>query len=801
MQDVPLRSILVDSLDEKSPNFISSQNFLQDFMRSDPQHLTRRLILEVTQPEVPYNVVFLSLVLMDHCVNQSLIPITCTNRYVQSNFPTDLILRLFDVTFSYFLHQEDAVRNTAIHLFSVLSMTQLEHLAEHGIDRRLIEMLNNAQSYEALWSATQCIWSLMLHYKFSEEQNQIIIQNLFRILSLKNGNFKLIESCVRMLGNFIYLIERLLNDDQKFLDFINQIMKLMSHPELEEVVYQFMDETISQFPELLPHVCPDLLKNSIAALCKPATRNVLLAVCVMWESIIGKSNASLQSLIDQIVQPLILPMVLTMQSVSINYVIDYQEWEPYTAAYSCLQCFVFNSPDVSIPMFLEYAQKAASSQNPFDREGALKCIKLSIQASSLNKKQEILQPTFELLTTELKDPDSRVRNASVSCLLELLKNVKSWQPLAKIIPELFDLIKDVEPTAKLSLKALKEIAKLPDFDCFRDLFTALIEIIPTLSPQLIQSAIECFILKPKSKIDTDTTFMAFEYLYKLIIITLNETRNSTILDALCYVISSIIMKCDRRIEPLAQDLCKMMYSSFNELSVSNALTVVANLSYPLPDFVTQQLFTFVPLILNSLKSYNDPTTMVPAIKVVPLLVDRIELGDFFEVLMNSMYVALSSGETALTKTEVLKAFFSILCTQPVKFRPFILRLQYSIYYIISNLEIAYQQYSDLTANIVEIICKIESKLFVILSRQDQKHIFDLCVLMLNTIAKMPPLLRLNNGDLFDIILIMYKVFGEETNKQIQQVPAIEQIIRSGLKLLNKSDTEIENYISWLISDK
>lgn len=803
MNQIPLRTILIESMNENSENFANFQNYLQEMVNNDYQNLVQQLLIEVKDANAPYNIIFLSLVLMDHCIQASRIPINTEVPYLQSKLPLELILQLFDVAFEYLLHPETAVRNEAVKLFSHLAVTQLFRLSELQIDFRIVGMLNDAKEYETLYATTQCIWSLMSQYNFNDQQKEIIVQNLFRILSIQDENITLLQSSIRMLGNFSYLVKQLFNDDAKFFAFVTNILDFSQHQELSEVVYQFMDDAISQNPEILPCFIDRLLLNSISDLTTPSPRNVLIALIVMWDSIFRKDPP----IVNESVKALVEPLILTMQTVSFSEVLDYTEWEPYTAAFNCLQCFGYNLPDVVVPILLNYTKRASDSENSLDREGSLKCLHISFQVSPSEKIQAIIPSALQLLALRLSDAAPRVRSQAVLTLNTIIKRSNSCEFFQPFFPSLFKLTSDVEPTAKAAFKSIKLISQFNDFQNFPDFFQLLINLIPTLPPSLLQNGIECFTLTSNSQVTDETSLIAFRFLFELLGQMVTEITNNHqkgvintslyIFETLCITLSSVIVHCTNAISPYVQDLSKMMYVCFESFLDSNSLLVIAHISVPLPDFVQTQLPVFIPLVFRALQMHQEPTILIPAVKLVPLLIDKLDLSNFLEVLINTMFETLQKGETVSSKVETLKSFYQILCDHPLLLSPFIDKLHSSLLFIILNLNVAFQNYFEVTERIVKIVSKIQLQLLRILSNQDKKHIFKACVMLIVAVEKIPPLIKYCCNDLLELIRCLYLMMPREMNVAVVKVPSIMQIIRIGLKQIEKTDSEIDEWLSIL----
>lgn len=806
MDQIPLRTILTESINENSQNFNNYQIYIQEMVENNYENFIEQLIIELKDTEAPYNVLFLSIVLIDHCVRSSLIPADIENKSVQTKLPLKLIMDLFDIVFIYLLHPEVPVRNTSVRLFSTLAMTQITRLSEIGIDNRIIEMLSNAENYEALWSATQCIWSIIIfQYKFNEEQHEIIIQNLFRILSIQNKDITLLQSPIRMLGRFSYLINHFFHDDSKFLDFVMQILKFSEHSELSEAVYQFMDDTINQFPDILPFVVETLLANSLNDLTNSKSRDVLIALIVMWGSIF-----SIESTVNsEGFQPLIGPLISIMQTVSTREVIDYTEWEPYTAAFNCLQCFGYHYPEIVIPILLEYTTKSSESENSNDREGALKCLHIVFRISPMEKLTNVIPTALELLMEFLDDSEARVRYESVCTLTTIIKRLNDVQSLQLFIPQLLKLLSDTEPTVKVSFKAIKLISQFPDFEDFSELYQALTESLSSISSSLIQSAVECFTLTPNSKISADDALTSFHLLLNMITEIADEVSNGqqsssnenliNTIDTICLTLSTIAFHCDEQVSSSASDFLTLMLTLFNDFNVPYSLVAASSISIPLPNFVKDQLQVFVPHLIKALQMFNQPTILVPSVGIIPFLLKNVDLDTFFDPLIEALFDTLKRGESSNTKAATLESFFKILCIKPLLFAPFVQELHDSIDFIICNLDTVYQSYLEDSQIVVHEICKIQLKLLSILSEADVKFIFKLCIKLIIAVSKNQSILKLNSKDIYQLICGLFTAMKEETKLLIQKVPKMEIIVRDILKQIEKSDKEIDEWLSILVN--
>ncbi|KAK8878650.1 hypothetical protein M9Y10_005430 [Tritrichomonas musculus] len=842
-----LRELLIEAQDSDNPNFALAQRVLQEAKTQDPYGFASQLIKEVKDPDVPYNVLFLALVLITHCFSMSVIPISKEHRQLSSSFPSEMISQLIDITFELFLNKHDAIRNTAIHLFTLIAITQVQNIHTLGIDKRLIEMLTGAQSVETILSSTECIWNLMLHHNFSPEEQQIIIQTLFQILSLQNDDTQLIDRCIRLLGSFSYLIPRLFDSEEQFIHFILQIMNFFSCPELKEAVYQFFDSALIYTPALLNIIINPLLASSVDDLMTLTNRNILIKIIVLWESLVTKEIITCHpDFITKVIPQILPPLISIMQTVNTTRVLDYTEWEPYTAAYSCIQAFAVAQPDAVLPLLSNYITDASQSTSPFDREGAIKSLRITFQVASKEILDQITPDSLRLLLMRINDSAPRVRAAVVDCLIVVINarmhecnyadensssssnsnsssssnssgamfhssesnnnnnngniNLFSWHIFAPFVNPLFELGRDVEPTAKQAFEALRLIAKFDDFDQYPIFFQTIVSTIPCLPNSVMPQAIECLSLAVHSNVSKDVIFVVFQFLYNFLMHVLSEWRTYAILDMICKVMSTVLINSDQRVAEYAEPLCNTMYACFKDLSLSNSLTVIASLSFPARDFIQMQIPIFMPLVMEAQSRYNDPGVLIPSIRIVALIVNRLDLSEeIFTQLMNNMFESLKLGETAPAKAEILNVFCILVTKKTEMFRPFIRKLYCGMLYLVTYLENVYQIYLECTAQIVSNICHLCVALIRVVSKEDQHHIFALGIQLINTVVKMPKLLSQINEDLVDVILCLLQNFRDETKQQIQQIPSISEVLRSGLKLVQRSDAEIEQLMSELMN--
>ena len=581
-------------------------------------------------------------------------------------------------------------------------------------------------------------------------------------------------------------------------------MSFLSCNQLKEAVYQFLDSAIIYTPALLNVILEPLLEYSVNDLRTVSQRNVLIKIIVLWESLVTKDLFSLDSdFVAKIIPQLLPPLINVMQSVNTSQVLDYTEWEPYTAAYSCIQCIAKSHPNAVLPLLAEYTMAACQSENWFDREGAIKSLRITFQVADKESLGQIASKSLELILQHILDPAPRVRAAVVDCLIVAISRLNTtWKLFSPFMQPLLQIgITDCEPTEKQAFEAIRLIAKFDDFDQYGQLFESIVTAINLIPPTVTPSAIDCLSLPAHAEnVDKAIIFSCFQFLTNLLAHVLKESRNYAILDMVCKVLSTVIVNSDSRIAPYAERLCSCMYTCFKDLSISNALTVVASLCVPAQEFIQKQVPVFMPLVMEAQCRYCDPGILIPAIRLVPLVVNRLDLGDFFfQRLMDNMFTSLKMGETAPAKSEILHVFCILLTKKTEMFRPFITKLFCAMLYLVTYLENVYRIYLEYTAQLVSNICQLCVAMFQVVSRDDQLHVFNLCIQMINTIVKMPKLLYQINEELVDVILCLLQNFRDETLQQIQQIPSITEILRSGLKLVQRSDAEIEQLMSVLMN--
>lgn len=795
---------LLTAQDSDHADFKEAQQTLQKYGDEDPVSLVTDLLQVLGDKDAPKEALFLSLVLIRHCFNKSIIPLSKDHKELESVLPSELTLQLVDVCFSFFVHPYPPVRNTAVTLFSSVASTQTSTLAERGIVQRLIGMLTASESVESVLSATECISFLMIYHKYTDEEQRQIIESLFRIISVQNGDVALAMGCIRLLGTFSYLLPRLFAERQQFLDFIGHIMSFLSVPDLKKSVYEFLDDVVRVDPSLLFVIIEKVLVATVEDLSQIRSsdgdqRGLLLGIIMLWETVatvdLISTSPELSALVVVAVRELILPFIQTMRAVPTSKVLDYIEWEPYTAAQSCVSAFAWSMPSLVVPILLEYIQNTWNSRDPLDREAALKCLKI-VYISTIDQTHRADEPSLQFLYRSLTDEVPRVRAAAVDCLLMLVKKMPetcaTFQPFTQ---PLVGLTRDEVPIARIAFNVLKLISRFDDFSMFGEFFEMVSEVIPSLSMLVLPDAIDCFAITANASISADTALSGFHFLFELLKQVMTQARVYAIINAVCIAMAKILIKVDERILSVAPQLFQAMCTCYNECNVGDALSVIAALSIPVPQFVQGSLDVFIPMVVSAQQRYEDPAVLRAGVRLVPYLMLYVRLGNYTQELLDNMIRAFWQGAGAPAKAEILHTFLTLMQRSSEIAQIAMPYVFCSVQYVVNNLEEAARHYGECIGLLVTPVCKILELMIVIGQPSDKQDLFDLSIMLVNSIVKIPPALTEVTPELVNLILCLLQHFRTETCRQIQQIPSIPAIMTAGLRAARKSEEEISQILA------
>lgn len=800
MSQDSLRAIILGSINPNDPEFINYQRYLDEFRQQNPQKLVEDLIIVTKDSEIPYQILFISLVLIKHCFNDSRSPINKENLILQSWFPIELILQLFDISFAYFNHPETSIRNVSIELFSNIAITQQSNISVLGIDQRLLEMIDESHNIHQRLSSIQCIFNLFLFHNFSEEQVKFIMDNLFSLFFDQNSDLFSIKLIIQLIGENSTLIFQLINDPSQILHLVNKIIEYIQIPKLASTVYRFIESSISNIPDVLPLIIQPLIEKSIIDL-QTASSEIILSLIWMYTNLIISYSSS----IVEYLSPLIIPLIKTMENVNTSEIIEEDGYEPYSAAYSCLHTFCYYCNDLVFPVLLEYAIRFNQSTNRDEREGSVKCLSLTFISTPIEKLEDNVLPSLQLLSNVITDPEPRIRYETIKALAIILNRIDQFIPFYSFLPILFQLAKDEEAISKVSIHFLALLSQQSDFNIFDEFYHALFEIIPSLPLNLLTYSIDSLKLNPQMKIPASNANQILEFLIRILAQFLSQYQGDQsncsifwtrkLLHSLYISIASVNPHCDEGIIQLGQTLYELISASIQNYFLPSSLLCIATLSYPIPKFVESQLATFIPLVIQAIQTYDDPSILVPAVRIAPILIEKLDLGDFYLQLIFNVLEALRSGQSSESKIASLDTLSQIISLSGNKILQFINMIHNNIGFLISHLDVCFAKYQEDTFPIISLIIKIEKSVFYILPVQQKKIIFELCFSMILMISKMLNVLESALQSIFDLILFLHQNFATELSTNIQKYPEIGELLRSSLKCIELSEEEIVGLLS------
>ena len=333
-----------------------------------------------------------------------------------------------------------------------------------------------------------------------------------------------------------------------------------------------------------------------------------------------------------------------------------------------------------------------------------------------------------------------------------------------------------------------------DFNQFQSFFEYLTNSIQTASFNLLPDIIHCFNFASNSQLDKDFVFIVFQYLFEFLSTFLNnsnenkEFKNEDIIESLCLVLSSIIENLDERISPFSLQIMEMMIKVYNNYSFSTSLIVIANLSVPNPQFISEQLSNIIPIIIDAQKHYSEPRILIPSVELIPKLMEHVNITPYFQIIIDNLFQTLELSRDKLqSKTVIIDALTKIMKSFPDLFKNYIPLLYSCLVYITKNLEIVYKIYYEVTNELVLSVCNCILNLLDFCNQKEIEYLFKLFFKLINKCVKFNGILDSSTDILFQILNKLLKLCPQEASREIVQNPNLREtfkqaLLRSGVKI-------------------
>ena len=785
--------LLVTAQDDRDEAFQASQQVLAQMERDDPVKFINDLLGVLNPPNDQRPAVFLALVLLQHAFQGQIIEYSPEHSFLESRLGPETDARILDTTLSFFVNPYTPIRNMAVSLFCSVASTQTKR-PDLRLKERLLQPLEHFQSVEAVLSSVEAIHSLWFFYRsdYTEEEQLFVIKALFNILVRNDVSKDLVHGCLKLLQNLVGLLTQLFVDQQLFEWFVNGIRRFLGDQSMRTCLYDLLAAIAGSEPRMLFPLIEVIVETSVSDLGNASSREIQLSCIWFWEAVISiRVPGDVREVFLRAARHVLASLLSVMTNVSTSDVLDYLELEPYAEAENCVALLnMYDSENVS-PCLCQFVAEQNAHQDPRVREVALKVVRI-LEMQGLEKIPIAVEVLLGLVSARMGDEAPRVRNAAVLCLHSLVKKMPRdcVIDLKQFIPLLTELTRDVDPTSRAALRVLRLITQMKGFSEYPEFFQKIISLLPSWSPSVMEAGILCFAVSQTSTIDLDTALEACKFLLTFFKQFTLEQRYYRLLNAICVAMSCLIPKTDNRILEIAPELYEAMVICFQKLGIGCAMTVIAALTTPVPEFVQELLPQFIPLVLDGQQHFHDPEILVSSVLFVPRIF-TLNISQWEDVLINSLATALTRGASAGAKTEILKVFFVLMRSGKPKTVKKLASLVFPIIdFIVQNIEEASRQYGDQMGDLIAVIVEILEEMLM----SGQAPVFRVSIALIQSAITSESVRRCCIVPLVHLMTFLTDRFPEESRTHLAEIPNLLENTALALHDENYSDEKISEIL-------
>jgi hypothetical protein len=374
-----------------------------------------------------------------------------------SSLPQRLRFEIVDFCWNCFASFQPAMRRQAI---ATLSLIMIQKPTDNAVfellDQKLLGLLEpSSVPWTLLESMLEVASNIFQVFRFPPESGDQIARSVFRLL--ENPPHESLYECIfHFLTTIASQVDELFGDSDFTEASLKRVYHLYDQWALKIPILKFFcalaDDFLGRQSEsLLSLTLPDLIAfHSEFVLSKGSVmngdlRNVTLQILVFWKAFLLTADAL--TIADDL-----LPVLFDI----IHDIPDpvEQEWEPFSAAQSCLRALLLRDGMTTVPLLFQYIQETVNHDDPAIRESAMACVRICINDSSRELLDQLGGVFMAWVGQTLRDSASRVQRLA----LESLGIAFHQFGLSVILPYtefLFSLVTASEPCAEWAFRILR----------------------------------------------------------------------------------------------------------------------------------------------------------------------------------------------------------------------------------------------------------------------------------------------------------------------------------------------------------
>ena len=726
-----VKELLIIAFDEHNPEFQAAVQYLSDMQKDDPERVMPIFFEILQEKDINYQQVFLSLVVLRHCFQNSEIPISYGHPIVESTISDEFTKILFDISFNYFSHPHQSVRNAASSLCTTIFCTQWERLEEFNVISSLLGFITEISSIDAAASALQCLTTIISRENCPEEIKGAVLPLIFKLLQEHPNNVEIFSNSISLLCSCISIIGDYFENDEAFTEFLNHLISMLGNESIKSSIYLFFEVTFRKYPmhgasifdSLIENIVNDLT-NSKNEQLKHTIFNLLKSICSIEE---GKKIDIVPKMIETI-----LPIILQiMEDFDCEEVLDYQEWKPYTDAFFTLECFVDASGEIVLPMLAEFIGANHEDEDPKKREVCMKVFDIIFRVSDKARDDfcsEMLESSYTIITQKFEDPSPRVVYYAIIAINSLIRRFdNSSEQYLELFPPLLALISENLTINEEIFRVIKSIVSIQDFACY-EAITNLIEAFSAFPvDQMVNWLMQTLIILAKET--TDPTFIdqiiafVFQFMQER---AEGDDPKEVVSDLFTYL-AVFIKFCSNELEEIVPQIIEFSFVWIGQELISTPLETVAALISKQFSAALEAIPNFIEVFAASLDELDNQDILIPAINTIGIVFTPEIFGENFIPLLDKIILLIRSGKGALIKSSVFLSINLMLMKGITGIDEQIAQILLNIDFLTGNIPMAYIQYINNTNKFLMSVASLLNTLLVITNPQLKKVTAEVCL--------------------------------------------------------------------------
>lgn len=464
-------SALKVCLDDRNPQFDEGQAFLTSYVKDDPLGLINSLVILLNSDlsKITYKEIFLGLVLIIYSFDRFVVPISMNHRYLEVNLDSTTLDVLIELSFKFFDHSNESVRNEAVQLLSKIILNSSRNRNNSMVISRLKVLIMS----DNVLSVLSSLQTFKQGLEFCQESdNSDILHVLISVLQkFSSIDINIVSACIKLLTRYSECKINVFPSEDVFCHFLLQMMPYLHDERTKADLFSYIGSLIGSTPNCISalihsNIMSNLFDIILTELSKSYNdREVLFNILQLCKISIRLTDDY------EFFSKLYSPLLKVMETTSLST--DLQVWEPFTVAFYTLVELVKKYPVASFDMISEYVRENISSNDECVIEVCLKCIFILVKLTDVN--ESFVNFSVEIAWRGVHSSISSIVYYSLRTIKSVCKKLKGQISSSNFV-RVRNLLTSIYETEhnlniKLSQLYIKTMFSLLEYDDFDQFYT------------------------------------------------------------------------------------------------------------------------------------------------------------------------------------------------------------------------------------------------------------------------------------------------------------------------------------------